>query len=167
MTEDARFQKFLSTDIGGFRPLLSSDLDNDLRFFSGIHGPLQCLEFDPKRLLRVAVLSRLGHGFKMEGVDVIRRSNHHRIQILHLQHVAVAGERLGRFTGPFLDMGGSLFPSRPVGVTHCNDFEVFCLCVLLYITLVGAESALTTTDLANTDTIVGPDTTRVGKGRRC
>ena len=146
--------------------MLGSDLDNDLRFFSGIHSPLQCLEFDPKRLLRVAVLSRLGHGFKMEGVDVIRRGNHHRIQILHLQHVTVACEHLRRFSGPFLHIGCGLFTGWPVGVADRNDFEIFGLCVLLYITLVGAESALTTTDLANANTIVCPDATRVGKGRR-
>ena len=144
---------------------LGADLDDDLRRLDRVDRSRKLLHVSRHRLLDVNVFSGLGGGFQLGGVVVVRRGDHHGVDILAGHDVAVAEELLHLGAVPFFAHRGGFFAGQPPGIAHGNKLDVLLRVVLMHADHVRQPAAPPATDLGNPDPVVGARDTGVAAHR--
>ena len=144
---------------------LGSDLADDLGGLHRVARPLELLHVHGQGLFAVDVLTGLGRGLQVRGVLVVAGGDHHGVDVVQGQQVAVRDERPGGPAVPLLALLGAGLAARAPGIGHRGDFEVLLLGELVNAGHVGPQAPLAAADDADRDAVVGPNNAGVAGGR--
>lgn len=157
--QHAALHHFARTDHAGIAAELGADLDDaaaGLRRLGGVVGAEEFVELGRQRLLDVDVLAGLGRGFKMRGVLVIGRRDHHGVDPVQREQIAIRDKRLRLAAERLLDDSIRALAGRLPGISDRNDFEVRFLDVRENALFeMRAASATAAADLGDANPIVG------------
>ena len=166
-SEHPGFVEGFGADHAGIASALGAHLYDDTGPLDCVAGALEFVEVHCQRLLDVCIFAGCRGRLQVGAVLVVAGGDHHGVDVVLIQQLAIRGELPGRAAVPLADLGGRLLAMPRPDVADRREFHVLGLVVGVHARHVDVTAATTAADLPDRDPLVGPYYTTVACGRDC